>query len=168
MRSSFWARGENLFAHRQQIAHIVGSIFKLHRTQRTLAPVGETFSSVDPRVENAQAEIGVRERVSVAEQTGGDLQIQHAGRSRARALGAELDLLAGGDGDDFAAGRGEQLPHRPKLGQHDGIDDEDVFRGGELHQAEFRLVAALGDEFRVEADDGLGGELAQQTFELLR
>ena len=98
----------------------------------------------------------MRERVSVAEQTGGNLQIQHAGRSSsARAFGAELDLLAGGDGDDFVPGRSEQLPHGPEIGQHNGIDNENIFRGGELHQAEFRLVAALGDKFRVKADNGL-------------
>ncbi len=106
-------------------------------------------------------------RELVADETGGNLNIEQISGTAADGIEGEAEFFAAGMDDGVVIGLGEDFPKTIERAGSEGVDDAEARGGADLHEAELRAVGVLGNEFGIETDGGRLGQFVAQLRKLL-
>ena len=155
-----------LVAEREQHAGVVGRVLELLRRQRAPVPAREALAPAQPNLQDLADERLVALLVAEAEEAGGHLGVEDVAHLGVERPAQDRHVLAPGVHHDLDRRVGEHARQRREVRvalervDHLGPDAVLGIRVGhrDLHQAEQRLVAALGHELRVDCNaPALGG-----------
>ena len=137
----------------RQVAHVIFGIRELLGVERAARPVREALGLGEVNARVALHKRAVAQLHAVAQEGGSELRVEHRlGNAAKRAvndleiLGARVDHL-----DD--RGVAEELGHGRQILKYEGVHGRDVIgRGGELDEAETRVIGALAQELSVDGE----------------
>ena len=152
-----------LVGERQEVEHVARGVAPGGIGEGTARPVGELLGLVEPLPEHRRHERHERRRTE-PDETGGDLRVEQ--RGRAATAGSLEDREIGRSGvRHHRRRRVEQVAERTHVARQ-RVDEGDAAGPRNLHEAQPRVVRALGDELGVEAVLGLrperGDDLAER------
>ena len=134
----------------QQIAHVVGGIAQLPFAQRAAAPVGAGVALLQHHAGKFAHQAGVADLVTVAEQGGGDLGVEHRAGQVAAQVEKDLQILPRGVHHQGHGGVVEDVQQRVDVLQRQRIDAGDQFVAGDLDQTELGVIGLFAQEFGIQ------------------
>lgn len=135
---------------RQQELDVLRGVFQELRRQGTAGPVGARVGFGQLDLEELVHQGGVAELRRIAEQSRGDLRVEHLSRHPARQEIPDLDVLAAGMEDPGAAA--QRFPQRGQIVGAEGVDAEQPLRRRHLHEAKAGKERRFTHELGIDAD----------------
>ena len=139
-----------------QVRDVGDRVAELRRRERTPRPVGEAVRLVEVVAGDAGDKLVVGDRITIAQDHGGDLGVDERGRNHVRPMPADFDVLPGGMEDLDHVGVGHQFEERRQvdaLGER--IDHDGLFGRGQLRHAQDRVIGRFALKFGVDRHEGV-------------
>ena len=134
--------------------HVGQGIGDLRIAERPPRPVGEAVRLVERVAGDALHQLVIRDRIAIAENHGRHLGVDDRVRDCLGHVPDDFDVLPRGMKHLGNAFRRHQCKQRRKIepgGQR--VDDDSLFGGGHLRDAQQRVIGGLAQEFGIDRDE---------------
>ena len=137
----------------EEVFDVGGGVGELGAGKGSAHPVAPGLPLVEAEAEEGPDEDVIGGGIALADEAGGDLDVEDVGGEGAGGVPAEAGFLVAGVDDEGDGGVGGEAPEGREVGEGEGVDDRDVAGGGDLDQGEFGAVGAFADELRVDGEE---------------
>ena len=150
-----------------QMCDIGQSIFELFGIKRAQPPIGTAAGFIKFDMKNVFNQAFLTDGLSVAADHGGNLSVKNRSRNAVAEVEKNFDILtAGMENIDYLRIVQNRKERRHIQFGSQRVDDGGLFGGADLNEAEFGVVGFFAQEFQINGNERLSGQVGAEFFQI--